>query len=300
MLKRFLVFIATFLWLYSALFANEVLGHMVILGDPHLPGKNPSHKEAILETLNTWSNVDMVVAVGDICEHRATYEEYQYVKTYFDKLHKPLFVINGNHDYIYDDVLNEEGKLQKASSDIQQAKLQTFQRTFANPSLYYSMQKYGYFFLFLAADSPKHLTHISSKQLQWAQQELNSHKNLPTIVFFHAPLEKTLHNYRHFINTPNFVAQPIEPIKEMLQQHPQLFLWVSGHTHTPPSEESFASSINLYEQRVTNLHNTDMNKETIWTNSLFFYPDKVIIKTFDHTQQTWLPKLQRTILLPTI
>ncbi len=81
-------------------------------------------------------------------------------------------------------------------------------------------------------------------------------------------------------------------------QNSQVFLWVSGHTHTSPKEESFAAPINSYANRVTNIHNTDMNRETIWTNSLFLYPDKVVVKTYQHKSGIWLPDFERTISAP--
>ena len=81
-------------------------------------------------------------------------------------------------------------------------------------------------------------------------------------------------------------------------EYPQVFLWVSGHTHTTPKDESFASEINVYEKRITNIHNSDMNRETIWTNSLFLYPDKVVVKTFNHKKGAWLQEFERTIVPP--
>ena len=80
----------------------------------------------------------------------------------------------------------------------------------------------------------------------------------------------------------------------------QVFLWVSGHTHTSPKEESFASAINVYEKRITNIHNTDINRETIWTNSLLLYPNKISIKTYHHNKRIWLPEFERTILPPAL
>jgi hypothetical protein len=56
-------------------------------------------------------------------------------------------------------------------------------------------------------------------------------------------------------------------------------LWVSGHTHTPADNPSFAADLNLYAGRVTNIHNSDLDREVIWTNSLYLYADKVTVKT---------------------
>jgi hypothetical protein len=41
-----------------------------------------------------------------------------------------------------------------------------------------------------------------------------------------------------------------------------------------------------------------MNRETIWTNSLFLYPDKIVVKTYDHKRGAWLPDFDRTLLPP--
>lgn len=290
MLKQLLFGLLTALSLYGGT-------HIVVLGDPHLPGKHPQMKEEVLEHINEWKDVDMVVAMGDLCSKTGTVEEYTYVKTYFSKLKKSLSVITGNHDFIYMDELDSNDKLQHASKEIQEAKLKRFQTTFNLPKLYYSMVKESYLLLFLSADDPNHLAELSKEQLAWLEQELQSHPKMPTIVFFHAPLENTLETYNRWVNTPNFVAQPKKKIHELLQANPQLFLWVSGHTNTSAKEASFASKVNQYEH-VTNIHNSDMNKDIIWTNSLFLEENFVSIKTYDHSKQEWIDTLDRHIAVP--
>lgn len=277
-----------------SLYANT---HIVVLGDPHIPGKHLEAKEQVLEQINQWSDVDSVVAMGDLCSITGTKEEYALVKEYFSKLHKPLYVITGNHDFIYADELDSNGKLQHAPREIQDEKLRRFQSLFHLPKFYYSVQKESYLLIFLSADNPEHLAQLSTEQLSWFENELKTHPKMPTIVFFHAPLDHTLERYNRWANTPNFVAQPKEAIHRLIVQNPQLFLWVSGHTHTSAKESSFASAINRYEQ-VTNIHNSDMNKETIWSNSLFLEKDRVRIQTYDHQAHQWVPSLERTILVP--
>ncbi len=277
-----------------SLYANM---HIVVLGDPHIPGKHLDAKEQVLEQINRWSDVDSVVAMGDLCSMTGTEEEYATVKAYFSKLHKPLYVITGNHDFIYADELDNNGKLQHAPREIQDEKLRRFQKTFDLPKLYYSVEKESYLLIFLSADNPEHLAQLSAEQLSWFENELKTHSKMPTIVFFHAPLGHTLENYNHWANTPNFIAQPKETLHQIILSNPQLFLWVSGHTHTSAKEPSFASSINRYEQ-VTNIHNSDMNKETIWSNSLFLEENRVRIQTYDHQTHQWIPSLERTILVP--
>ena len=103
------------------------------------------------------------------------------------------------------------------------------------------------------------------------------------------------------MNLPNFVAQPAATIRTLLAENPQVFLWVSGHTHTPPSRASFASPVNLYDGRVMNIHCPDMQeREVVWTNSLFLYPGRVVVKTFDHAKGAWLKKHEREIAPPRV
>jgi predicted phosphodiesterase len=271
---------------------------LVVLGDPHIPGNHLEVKQQALDDINSWPDVKLVVAVGDICSLYGTDEEYAAAKEFFARLNKPMAIIDGNHDFIYATPAGQEGGFMPGSSESKQEKLEKFAKIFGQPGLYFSRQLGEYLLVFLAADNEDYQIGITDSQLGWLRQELAAHPKSPTIIFFHAPLVGTLRNYRPWVNQPGAVAQPSEQLREILAANRQVFLWVSGHTHTSLQEESYASPINLYDGRVTNIHNTDMNKGEIWTNSLYLYPDKVVVRTFSHRQQAWLPKFDRTILPP--
>jgi len=273
---------------------------LVIPGDPHLPGKEIPAKESVIKTINSWDDVDMVVVLGDICFELGTSQEYAYAKQFFSQLKKPVYFINGNHDYIYDDFLDSKGRKRKAYSGNREKKLKLFKETFNLPELYYTTKVGNYLLFFLPIDElgSSDLARISQGQLDWLRSELDRNKKLPTIVFFHAPLEGTLQTYNKDVNTPSFVVQPKDKVRELILRNPQLFLWVSGHTHTPATNDSYASEINFYEKQVTNIHNCDMNRGTIWTNSLYLYPDKVSVRTFNHKRGAWMDNLERTIIPP--
>ena len=274
--------------------------HLVVLGDPHLPGKFLSEKEAVMRTINSWSDVKLVVAVGDICKDLGTEKEYSAARQFFNKLAKPFVPIPGNHDFIYEDIKMPNGKRIKGTASAKQNKLAIFQKTFGVPALYHSKMVENYQLIFLATDDLQsdQLTRISSKQLDWLRSELNRHRKQPTIIFFHGPLSGTLSNYNKYANSNDFIAQPQDDIREILQKNPQIFLWVCGHMHVPATNKDFRSQINLYENRVYTLHNSDMNRETIWTNSLFLFPDKVVIKTYNHRLGAWSPELEKTLVPP--
>ena len=283
-----------------ALGAGPDYHHLVVLGDPHLPGDHLEVKEESLAVINSWPDVELVVAVGDICDDYGTDEEYAAAEEFFGKLAKPLMVVAGNHDFLYKTPAAGEGGLIPGSRESQEAKLRKFAETFDLPSLYSSRRMGEYLLVFLSADHPEYQVGISDTQLGWLRRELADNRKSPTIVFYHAPLEGTLRTYKHWVNKPSAVAQPSKELHEILAANRQVFLWVSGHTHTPPSEESFASPINLYDGRVTVIHNTDLNKGQVWTNSLYLYPDKVTVRTYSHGEDKWLPQFDRTVPLPVL
>lgn len=274
--------------------------HLVVLGDPHIPGKFLTEKEAVIRTISSWSDVKLVVAVGDICEDLGTEKEYSAARQFFNKLAKTFVPIPGNHDFIYGDIKMLDGKRIKGAASEKQNKLAIFQKTFGVPALYHSKLVENYQLIFLATDDLQsdQLTRISPKQLDWLRSKLNLNKKYPTIIFFHAPLYGTLSNYNKYANSNDFIAQPQDDIREILQKNPQVFLWVCGHMHVPATNKDFRSEIDLYENRVYTLHNSDMNRETIWTNSLFLFPDKVVIKTYNHRLGAWSPELEKTLVPP--
>lgn len=301
-----------FLHLASA--ASSPYHHIVILSDLHLPGRNLEAKETAIDHVNSWSDVHSVVLLGDICDRRGTEEEYAFAKQFLSRLRKPYYPVTGNHDYLYEQDSYLQGN-RKGFPEERTAKLTRFKETFGLKELYYSRKLPHYLLVFLSMDSlySNHHAEISQKQLEWFAAELNRNKTVPTIVFFHAPLKGTLTGsnivglFNHF-----FAAQPADVIKKILNANPQVFLWVSGHTHTAPENINYIHNVNRYGKGVLNVHNADMDGRSfishaglgygthnnIWTNSLFLYPDRVVIKTYDQKKGYWLEEKTRVIQPP--
>jgi hypothetical protein len=59
-----LLFSLLFLLVAVPAAAERACRHLVILGDPHVPGQHMACKRQVLETINSWPDVDLVVAVG--------------------------------------------------------------------------------------------------------------------------------------------------------------------------------------------------------------------------------------------
>jgi 3',5'-cyclic-AMP phosphodiesterase len=268
-----------------------------LIGDPHLPGKNLPDKISALQTFDGWPDIDRVVVLGDICKESGTPEEYAAAKAFFGLLRKPARFIAGNHDYIYGDEKNSLGNRVKALPNTRRAKLERFTETFGLSNVYGSERLGGYLMVYLSTDDldSAHLTQISDGQFAWLQKRLAENKTVPTIIFFHGPLAGTLYKYNEQANSPSFIAQPAGRLHNLILENKQIFLWISGHMHVPATSESFNAPVNLYEGRVMNIHNPDMERKKIWTNVLHLYPDRVVIRTWDHAKADWLDGLQRTI-----
>jgi 3',5'-cyclic-AMP phosphodiesterase len=273
---------------------------IALIGDPHLPGRELPAKEKLLRTIDGWDDVDRVVVLGDICKETGTGAEYAAAKSFFGRLHKPLRPVTGNHDYIYEDEVNSEGRKVQASPATRRKKLARFAETFELKNIYHSERIGNYLLIYLSVDDlqSERLAQLSAEQLAWLTKELAGNRGLPTIIFFHAPLDGTLQNFNSHANTPSFVAQPAIRLYDLIRENPQLFIWVAGHMHVPATSESYASPVNVYQKQVTVIHNADLERKRPWTNVLYLYPEKVVVRTYDHWLNSWRPDLERTIRLP--
>ncbi len=292
---------------------DDTYHHILVISDIHYPTKSRntfdeatktriiSNKTKVMIELNRWEDVELVAYLGDFVADGGAPEEYKGVQTLMGLLQKPYVAVAGNHEWSYVDKRNEKGKLALAGPEMRKAKYDTFNSIMGIKDAAYRTKTIGnYFLVFLSPDlyGTKHLVEINDTQIQWFKEQLESHKDMPTIVFFHAPLLGTLMNYEEDINVPKKVAQPVGPISEILAENPQVFMWVSGHTHTSPETASFAHPINLYQGRVVNIHNPSWEQEPIWTNSIFLFPDKVLVRTFNHEEGEWEEEYDR--IFPTL
>ena len=285
--------------------------HFVVFSDSHLPGRIMESKEAALQHVIDWPDVDAVVVTGDLTFDTGTDAELNEAWRFFSRVNTPLYTITGNHDVMYTSANAAKEKQVWNSPAERMLKVERFVKKFNLPGAFYSKRAGEYLLIFLSIDEPngKYLAEMSEEEIAWLRQELENNRDRKTVIFFHAPLYGTLEGANKYINTKHFVAQPQATIDSILRDNPQVRLWVSGHTHTGAINETYNSPVNLYEGRVLNVHTCDMDgrsflsdktpssprHDTVWTNSLFFYPDRIVIKTFDHKRNVWMDELTRTV-----
>jgi Icc-related predicted phosphoesterase len=272
---------------------------IVVIADTHVSGEHLERQEEAIRQINAWDDVDLVAVLGDLCFDMGTDGEYAQAKALLSKLTKPLYPVVGNHDYIYDGY-GLAGVRKKGTSNVRREKQRKFREVFGLESSYYKVELGPYLLIFLSADHPtsRYLTEISDEQLSWFEGALKENPGRPTVVFFHGPLKGTILEDEPRWGDPGFFAQPQERIRPLLANHPQVVLWVAGHLHLSPQRPSFRHEVNFYESRLLNIHTPNMNRQTIWTNSLYLYPNSIVVRTFDHRGRTWLEALDRRIPLP--
>lgn len=284
---------------------------ILLISDLHLPVRvkqfpDPTaqadvlrKKQHLLKTVNAWGDVDEAALLGDLAARYGNEAEFLAVDEYLSALQFPFYAVAGNHDYAYRDEprISKKGKEKKAqgTAEEKRAKLEAFRKRYGQPGLYYARTVGACRLLYLSPDACGTNVELSPEQLAWMKQEIAGHKSGPMLFFCHAPLMGTLRAYRENINTPAYTAQPSEALAEILADVPPGSLWISGHTHTPPTNDSFADdSVNRVHRNLVNIHNPTIDASHIYTNSLYIYKDRLVVRTYDHAEGKWLEGLDRT------
>jgi hypothetical protein len=205
--------------------------------------------------------------------------------------------------------------LKEVSPEVRSKKLERFKETFGLPEIFYSRRAGDYLLVFLTSDGlyNNNYCEMSDRQLDWFSKELRDNRDTPTIVFYHAPLEGTYSSVSITQNksSDSYNAEPADKIRAILKDNPQVFLWLAGHLHLAPQNKDFKSKQNFYDNRVMVVHCSDMNGSSImtendrkgtrhnnlWSNSLFLYPDLVVVRNYDHRQGFWMKDLDRVVFI---
>ncbi|MGM0600982.1 MAG: metallophosphoesterase family protein [Candidatus Rifleibacteriota bacterium] len=273
---------------------------IAIIGDPHLPGRQLELKQQVIEDINSWSEVDLVVCTGDLCATVGTEKEFSFAAEFFSHLNKPFITLIGNHDNFYSD-----GGYFEASASEREIKLQRFARYFPEQKLYFSRSFADYRLYFLAVLNPESpcFSSISKEQLDWFNAELEKFPDQKAIVFCHAPLW-SLEVVKFYPKAFNYITQPEEEFRKIVRKNKQIALWVSGHVHFGMKKELISHPFNLYENQVFNILNTDLDgfsvldleikprfHDRIWTRKLFLDENGYSCTVYDHLDCKELPEL---------
>lgn len=167
---------------------------VVVLADAHFAptvqvnaeGKitRPEQKLAAVRDINSWSDVELVTIVGDIVHRTGSPEEYDAARKFVAGIKKPLALVPGNHEFMYEDTLGPDGHLRRGSPDFRRKKLARYQETYGQKELYYTRNIGKYLLVFCAPDETDgvYLTEMSAVQQGWLAKTLQANRARPTLI----------------------------------------------------------------------------------------------------------------------
>ncbi|HOD39794.1 MAG: Bacterial SH3 domain protein [bacterium ADurb.Bin243] len=279
----------------SAKAAAEDKYEMALLADLHICESN---LKAVTQAINAANGfgVNATAILGDSCKEIATEKEFDIAVKTIRKLKSKVFAVTGNHDCIYEDHKTAEGKKIRAGAAVKKHKLERFNEAFGQKSNYFAHKANGYLLVFLSADAldAKHLVTLSAHSLKWLENTLSKNKNMPTIIFCHAPLENTF-KASEKLGMANSSVQPADKVEDILKSNKQVFMWASGHAHIRTSNKHFASSANIWKNQVHAVHNGNINNDARCFNMLTLTSKYVLVRTYDAKNDKWLKKFDRKI-----
>ncbi|HLO02820.1 MAG TPA: metallophosphoesterase [Symbiobacteriaceae bacterium] len=275
---------------------------VLLLSDPHTQdGRYSLTAGKLRDALNDYKALkpDLLVVNGDVTD-RGLVGEYE---TFFDCVKSvlgaklPVTITTGNHEF-YDKDATDETEIAR------------FLKASGRQTPYSALKVAGVHFVLLATEmwktAPKNpdWAWLSQAQLEWFAQTLAANKDLFTIVLLHQPLQETL-LWSHGGN--NFAGSgQVAELKAILAKHPQVKLWLSGHTHQRIEAE--AAKVQIGQTRFLGLGSTAYQiylseggqaRERDWEASqsrlLEIWPDRVEIKSRDHQAKRWLDQVALTL-----
>jgi len=272
---------------------------MAVLSDIHISEDTYNSKEKVVKMLNECNDIDSLAVLGDLSHEVGNSKDYELASKLFKNFNRLKYFITGNHDYLYENYKDKNGKKIRSAKMTRLLKLNCFKKTFDETSLYFSKKIQNYLFVFLSVDAmeARYIATLSNAQLEWLSNILSKNKNVPSVIFCHAPLYGSFGRAPKNMSINNSVIQPIDKIDEIIKDNPQVFMWVSGHMHIKPTAKDYNSPVNVYENQVICIHNSSMSNSKNWVNTLTLNSNYIFVKTYDCKNNKWLTDLERKVMV---
>ncbi len=203
----------------------------IVMGDLHYEPQDSAVFEKSIEVFNDLEP-DFLISLGDLggYSHPGTKQSFDEAKNLFEKLNCPYYPLVGNHDL--------EGK----EFNTDKANLSSWQNTFQKELPYYSIEFNDFIFVLLSTTRFRqneyccHEVFIEEQQFNWLQKIIEQNPNKKILVFSHAPILgsgiRVLQNL-HLRSGNAWINQTKNPEKfiQLVNQHPNVIFWASGHNH---------------------------------------------------------------------
>lgn len=246
---------------------------------------------------------DLWLVCGDVTDG-AGVAQYAAFRKLLQGAVKPeqLLVTTGNHD-LYDDAATEDEQLRR------------FKEAFGQKTPYSNKVAGGLHFVMLADEKGKSApgsrdwAWLTPEQLRWLEQVLAEHRDLPTVVSLHQPLQDTV-VWSQGSNSFTGCGQ-IKELRAIMARNKQVKLWLSGHTHMGAEIKGNVVS----QQGITYVglgstfyqfvpasgaeakYSGGFAKDLSGSQSrlLEVWPDRLVLRARDHVKQAWMDGLDVTI-----
>lgn len=285
---------------------------VALLSDPHTHAEsstlvgaiNDKFSRAVADLKPLRPNLWLVC--GDVSDHGQPGQFQAFLKI-MRGVAKPdqILVTTGNHEF-YDNEASDAVALDR------------FRKAFGQGQPYSSRIVNGIHFVMLADEQFKTAPYapnwawLSPGQVQWFRKVLAEHRERPTIVSLHQPLQDTViwsHGGNDFAGTGQ-----IKELRAIIKENPQIRLWLSGHTHIALTNDGqvvkqgsvtyvgLGSTFYLFvppgpgDTDLTGGFKKDLSASQ--SRVLEVWPDRWVIRTRDHVKQAWLDDLTFELKVP--
>jgi len=236
---------------------------IIQISDIHIPHEfEVTHDIPIRENLariftkiNSY-NYDAIVITGDLAYKKGSRAIYEHIQKKLSTIHKPIFLIPGNHDSV--------SLLKK-----------TFPDNFSEHQSYYSKYILNTNFIFL--DTSQNI--VDTQQLLWLKAELETRKN--AIIFMHHPpcyagveymdSKHALQNQTEVLNILYAQPNPISIFcghyhvaKEIITKNLHVYICPSTYYQINPVGLQFSIGSKSIGFRIINILNETIQTEVVW------------------------------------
>ncbi|PKL43478.1 MAG: hypothetical protein CVV41_10490 [Candidatus Riflebacteria bacterium HGW-Riflebacteria-1] len=266
---------------------------VAVIADLHVQDSKQKMLQTAVKAINELPGIYAVAITGDLCRKIGSPAEYSEMIKLVSRFKVPIFAVPGNHDILYRDFFGKNNLKLRTSPAERKAKLERFRKALKLKSLRFSRKVGGHLLVFLPNDDlkGKWLVSLSTGALNFLKETLKKNRDVPTIIFCHAPLEGSYVKERK-LGPHNSNAQPAGKIREILRNNPQVFLWVSGHLHIGPASNEYHNPANKVG-KVTVIHTPAIGTNSAWMRVLDLTPARAKVRTYNAKTGKYAKKYER-------
>lgn len=265
---------------------------LAVMADLHARPESLPMLQKAISRVNSLKDIYALAIVGDLCRQLGTSEEYEVLGRGLKGLTVPAYAVPGNHDILYKDNLFG-GEKKRGTPAEKKAKQEVFKRTLNLKSLFYSRKAGGHLLVFLPNDALSAIpcSMPSDEALDFLRETLRKNRDLPTIIFSHAPLAGS-YGDKKTMPPLQANAQPAGKLQRILKANPQVYLWFAGHLHITPTQKYFNFAGNKVG-KVTVIHVPPIQIHSAWFHAVSLSPRGAVIRTMDVKTGRYLKKHTR-------